>query len=847
MPENKILYLIDATAFCYRAFYAVKGLSTSFGQPTNAVFGFVNMLNKVIKEHNPKYLGICFDVSRDTFRQKKYLDYKIQRAPMPDGLVSQMPLIRQLINAYGFKVLERDGFEADDVIATVSSKAAAAGIKTVIVSSDKDILQLVNDNIHVYSPYKDQGVLYDTDKVIERFGIQPSRIPDLIALMGDDVDNIPGAKGIGEKTATELIKTFGSLDNLLSNVEKVKQEKLRSIIKRDLDIVKLSRELAVLDADMEMDFSLDDFAIGSADNKELFRIFKYLEFKSFLKELPDQDPVCGGAKFDIIQDSDILARLAGSTELFLCGDKLADLVYSCNGAIFKVDNPQQKTLQVLQDQEIKKTGHDLKKIKVALSGQGINLQGLDFDIMLAAYLLNPSKSDYGVGDLALDYLSQGQITKADDCVAIISLVSRLKPILEQELISKSLIKLFRELDMPLASVLADMEIVGIKLDLQAFKGLSTELEDRLIKLIDEIYAISECQFNINSPKQLREILFDRLKLPIIKRSKTGPSTDEEVLRRLADKHPLPALLLEYRQLTKLKNTYVDVMPALIDQKSGHLHTNFNQAATETGRLSSSNPNLQNIPVKTDIGRRIRGAIIAFDSDSSLVSFDYSQVELRILAHLSGDEHLVSAFALGKDIHRFTASLINNLEEQDVDDLMRDMAKRVNFGIIYGLSSYGLSRDLRISVEDAQSFIDSYFTRYPKVKEYIDKQIKFAESQGFVETLLGRRRYIPQINEKSQMLRQLAQRQAVNTPIQGTASDLIKQAMVEIYNKIKGLHFRSQMILQIHDELLFNVYDDEEHKLIALVRERMENVIKLCVPLRVDIKKGRDWLNMEDLK
>jgi DNA polymerase-1 len=467
--------------------------------------------------------------------------------------------------------------------------------------------------------------------------------------------------------------------------------------------------------------------------------------------------------------------------------------------------------------------------------------------MIAAYLLNPSRPDYSLTDLAWDYLGEPIGNKIIDALKSISSIIQLRPKLEKELGEKSLLSLFRELEMPLTEVLSEMQLSGIKLDLEVLKKLSTDIEKRLIGLIEDIYDKAGTQFNINSPKQLRDILFEKLKLPIVKKNKTGPSTDEEVLRKLADKHKLPALLLEYRQLTKLKNTYIDTLPEQVDKKTGRIHTSFNQTGTETGRLSSSNPNLQNIPIKTDIGSNIRKAIISSGPDNYLLSCDYSQIELRILAHLSKDENLNSAFRKDRDIHIATASLIYGLNEKDVTDEMRDVAKRVNFGIIYGLTSYGLSRDLRISVDEAQGFIDAYFTRYPRVKDYIQEQIKKAQEQGFVTTILGRRRYLPEINNKNQGIRQFAQRQAVNTPIQGSASDLIKLAMVQIHKEIKQESLRSTMLIQIHDELVFDVPEQELRRMIELIKDRMENVLKLDVPIRVDIKKGYNWLEMEGIK
>ncbi|MDD4953635.1 MAG: DNA polymerase I [Candidatus Omnitrophica bacterium] len=840
---SRRLYLIDATAFCYRAFYAIRELSTSFGQPTNAIYGFVNILNKILKEKKPEYLAACFDVSRDTFRTKKFAEYKIQRPPMPDGLSSQIGLIKEIISAYGICILEKQGFEADDVIATFAKSAAEAGLSTTIISSDKDILQLVDEDTEVFSPYKDEGVVYNRQKVFERFGVKPEGITDLIALAGDDADNIPGVPGIGEKTATELLGQFGTLENLLKNTGKIKQDKIRKSVESHLEQIKLSRELAVLDKGVRLDFDLDRLKVRQPDDKELFRLFKHLEFKKFLNNLTPQGDRPLQAELPELEDKELKKMVKAGDELVLCGSSLGDLVLASENKVFRVPHPAGNLKSILEDPKIKKVSYDLKKIKVSLAKEDVILGGLHFDVMIAAYLLDPSKSAYELGDIAWDYLGKtfsGDINNQ----GALELVRQLRPKLQKELAQKSLASLFTDLEMPLEEVLAQMEIYGIKLNTKALEGLSREIEKRLIKLIEDIYELSGCQFNINSPKQLRDILFERLKLPVVKRTKTGPSTDEEVLKNLSQKHKLPELLLEYRQLTKIKNTYADALPGLIDSKTGRIHTSFNQTGTETGRLSSSNPNLQNIPIKTDIGKKIRQAVISSSPESYLLSCDYSQVELRILAHLSGDQDLASAFKGDKDIHRATASLIYGLEEKDITEEMRDTAKRVNFGIIYGLTSYGLSRDLGITIDQAQGFIDAYFLRYKKVKEYIEEQIKIAQKEGFVTTLLGRRRYIPGINNKNLGIRQFAQRQAVNTPIQGSASDLIKLAMIHIYKDMQKMGLSAKMIMQIHDELVFDVPDAEVKKMTALAKEKMEHVMKLDVPVKVDIKIGRNWLDME---
>ncbi len=842
--RKECVYLIDATAFCYRAFYALKGLNTSFGQPTNAIYGFVSILNKILKAEKPKYLAICFDVSRDTFRAKKFAQYKVQRPPMPDGLSSQIPLIKEVVRAYNLTIFEKEGFEADDIIASLAKKAKHHGFGVTIVSSDKDILQLVDESTLVLSPYKDQGLLYDLQKVRERFGVEPKQITDIIALMGDSADNIPSVPGVGEKTAAGLIVEFGSLEQLLHNIDRVKQEKVRVALQEHSEQIRLSKELAVLDEDMELDFDPHELEVKDPNIKELSRIFKRLEFKKLLRDLPQEEDELAAVTVIEVSDEEVNAFFDKKEEVVIYAENPQETVFGVNNKFFRVKDSGRNTKMMLEDADIKKVGHDLKKTKVAFAKEGIALAGLYFDTMIAAYLINPSRTSYSLSEVVLDYL--GVFIKEDgvDPAKAAGLIWKLEPVLERLLQEKSLDKLFFELEMPLVAVLAGMELDGISLDVKVLTQLSRDIEKRLIRLIEDIYEQSGTQFNINSTKQLREILFERLKLPVVRKGKTGPSTDEEVLRKLADKHPLPKFLLEYRQLTKLKNTYIDTLPELLDKRTGKIHSEFNQTGTETGRLSSSNPNLQNIPVKTDIGRNIRRSIIASGKENLLISCDYSQVELRILAHLSKDEHLIQAFEKDKDIHKATAGLIYAVSENEVSDAMREVSKRVNFGIVYGLTFFGLSRDLGISAEAAQGFIDAYFTTYPKVKEYIDSQISKAQKDGFVTTILGRRRYLPEINNKNQTIRQMAERQAVNTPIQGSASDLIKLAMVDIQKEILGRKLRARMILQIHDELLFDVDKEELDQLIGLVRDRMEHVLKLDVPVKVDIKKGKNWLEME---
>jgi DNA polymerase I len=840
------LFLIDATAFCYRAFYAIRGLATTSGEPTNAVYGFLRILQKILKEHKPRLLGVCFDVSRKTFRHAKDAEYKSNRPEMPHDLSSQIPVIKEIIRAYGIPIFEAEGFEADDVIATLAEEAKDQGVATTIISSDKDLLQLVDEDIQVINPQKDEETLFDVSRVEEKFGLKPKQIVELVAFIGDAVDNIPAIKGVSEKKAVELIREFGSVEGIIKNLDKISPEKVKLAIQGAVERVRLNRELADLDKKMGLKFDPVELTPQEPDYEQLFKLFKRLEFKALLKDLPIADQ-SEAVSVKEITAAEFAKSADKAKELFLDGQDPQSLTFSFDHKFLKVDKLSPQVTSALGNPEIKKIGHDLKTIKLFLNKAEVVLDGLFFDTMIAAYLVNPSRSSYSLEDVAWDHLGKSLKAETLDCAQRLALIKDLKSKLEGELKDKSLVDLFTRIEMPLVEVLAGMEAEGIKIDLKLLKELSKDLETRLAKLIEEIHGLCGCQFNINSPKQLREVLFEKLKLRVIKRTKSGPSTDEEVLKKLSEEHELPKKLLEYRQLTKLKSTYIDALPEMVDEKTKRIHTSFNQTGTETGRLSSSNPNLQNVPTKTDLGRRIREAIISFSKDSSLLSCDYSQIELRILAHICKDEALIKAFRENKDIHRRTSALIYGVEESQVSDSMRNSAKAINFGIIYGLSSYGLSRDLHIRAEEAQGFIDAYFATYPGVKVFIDEQIARAEKDGFVTTISGRRRYLPDINNKNQAIRQFAQRQAVNTPIQGSASDLIKMAMVDIHRQIRDKKEEGVLILQVHDELVFDVKNDALKNFSAMVKAKMENVLKLAVPIKVDLKAGKNWSKMEEIK
>ena len=889
--KKKRLFLIDGNAFCYRAYYAIKDLKNSKGLPTNAIYGFIMILRKLITSEQPDYLAIAFDLKGPTFRHEKFKEYKIHRKPMPDDLVSQLPRIKEIVNAYGIPIFEKQGYEGDDILATVAKKTAGKEIEVYIVTGDKDALQLVGPDIKVYSTHK-EGLVYDDAAVREKFsGLGPESIVDLMALAGDASDNIPGVRGIGSKTAIELIKEFETVDNLYKNLDKIKSEARRKLLRDGEESARLSKELATVDVSVPMDIDISAMATGEEpDTVKLQEIFKELEFKNLAREISASNSrLRDDARYETIIDKkgfDAFMKDLEKENSFVFDfettseDPLEAVpvgVSFCwkEGEAFYIALSSEKTVTgvdmdyafkalkpIMENEKIKKTGQNVKYEALILARRGISLRGIDFDTMIASYLLNPSKMNHNLDDLAFEHLDHKMIPIKDllgsgknritmdkvpvDKVSEYScedsdVTFRLKEIFEPELFTKELDSLFRDIELPLVDVLLNMEQNGMKIDTGLLKKTSKDMDKELSGIVKDIYEIAGGEFNINSPKQLSEILFERLGLPVVKKTKTGFSTDVGVLERLSAAHPLPKELLRYRELTKLKSTYVDALPDMVSPMTGRLHTSFNQTVTATGRLSSSSPNLQNIPVKTKQGREIRRAFIG-EKGTSIIAADYSQIELRILAHLSGDEELISAFEKEADVHRHTASLVFDVSEDEVTPDMRANAKTVNFGIIYGMSAYGLSRGLGIDPASAQQFIDSYFERYPRVKLYMNDTIESARETGFVTTIFNRRRYIPEITTGALREQQQAERIAINAPIQGSAADLIKIAMIDIYREINKRRLSSMMILQVHDELVFEVPEKEMDIMRDLVKEKMEGAVKLRVPVKITIKHGKNWLD-----
>ena len=881
MERKKTLYLIDGHSYIYRAFYAIRELTNSKGFPTNAIYGFTNMLLKIIREKMPDYLCVVFDSPVPTKRHRLYEAYKAQRPKMPDTLGSQMPYIKEIVNAFRIPTLEIAGEEADDILGSLSKKAEREGIETVIVTADKDIYQLLSTHIKGYDSMRDRFT--EEKDVIERFGVPPARIPEIMALMGDAIDNIPGVSGIGEKTAVELIRDFGELDNLLENADKVRKPKLRSSIIENMDKVRLSRSLATINTNIPVDIPIDGLTIREPDWPELIRLFKEFEFSRLLRLIPKVE--MDGREYATALSMDDINKALSEIKTEMCIDTettnrdpiKAELVgisispYPKKAYYIPLRHnysgvPEQPLpahvmdvlRPVIEDPSIKKIGHNIKYDLIVLRKEGVELNGISFDTMLCSYLLNPNKSNHSLEEVCLDYLTLRKLSFEDvmkkgmrdfsevpiedatrysceDAALTMELKHRLFPLIKEMGIDK----LFYDVELPLIDVLADMEEAGMRIDTEKMHVISKELERGIDSIQRRIYFLAGEEFNINSPKQLRTILFEKLGLQPKKKTKTGYSTEVGVLEELALEHELPKEILEYRTLTKLKNTYVDALPMLIDAKTQRLHTSFNQTVTATGRLSSSEPNLQNIPVKGEWGRRIRDAFIAADG-SLLISSDYSQIELRILAHLSQDEGLMSAFRDSIDIHTRTASELFGVVPDDVTPEMRRRAKTVNFGIVYGISPYGLSKELGISAAEARQYIDRYFEKHRGVKQYIENTIKEARDKGYVTTILCRRRSIPELLSSNSTTRQLGERLAVNSPIQGSAADLIKLAMLNIWRRLRKEAVKTRIILQVHDELLLDAPQEEIDVVTSLVKEEMEGVIDFSVPLKVDIGVGKTW-------
>lgn len=877
-PER--LFLIDAMSFIFRAYHAMarqRGMSTRKGLPTAAIYVFVNMLRKLRDDFSPQYLAAVFDVAAPTFRDQQYKEYKANRSEMPGDLAQQIPYIRRALEAYRIPILEMPGYEADDVIGTLAKKAAAQDRSVYVVSSDKDMLQLVNDRVLVLNPPKDNQIA-DAAKVEEILGVPPQRVVDVMALRGDSIDNIPGAPGIGDKGSVELIQRFGSLEATLDHAAEVERKTYRESLQNNRDQILMSKDLVTINCDVDIELDVDKMHPGEPDIETLRALFSELEFTSLLKELLPAVEAAPGNYRDAQSAADVdavLKALAPGQPLAIAIETQATASAEKDEAMEESeetllplisDEPhtdsrsrsvaiswepgsaltiawESSALRALQtalaNEKIPKAIHDWK---AATHGMSDTLAGVQHDSKLYSYLLDPTYSSHNISELALRRFNvklSGSLGEAAD------LTGQLSTALRKDVEDAGLVKVYEEIDLPLVPVLARMEQAGVAIDRDALARMSARLEKEIDAKAKEIYDCCGSEFNINSPKQLGDVLFNKLNLPKPVKYGKGKtiSTAVDVLESLAADHRAPELVLEYRQLSKLKSTYVDALPALLNRDTGRLHTTFDQTGTATGRLSSANPNLQNIPIRTEVGREIRAAFTAAPG-CVLLAADYSQIELRLLAHFSKDPLLVEAFRRGDDIHTLTASQVFGVPPLMVTAEHRRQAKVVNFGIVYGLSPFGLSQNLGIETSEAKKFIDAYFEKYYGVRAYIDRTLDETRREGKVKTLFGRVRPIPDINSKNYNLRGFAERTAVNTPLQGTAADLIKLAMIRIDAVILERGLKSRMTLQVHDELVFEVANDEINVLRSLVREQMENVHPLSVPLMVEIGVGKNWRDLE---
>ena len=878
----KKLLLIDGSSLLHRAFYALPLLTNSQGQYTNGVHGFMMMFNRLLQQAQPDHIEVCFDKSRISFRNDMFADYKAGRKETPTELKGQFELLKQVLDAAGVAWLEMAGYEADDLLATFSSAAAQDGFSVDIFSGDRDILQLIDDHVQVFLTKKGITDIECWDEVAfrQKYVVGPRRLPDIKGLMGDHSDNIPGVPGVGEKTALKLLAEYGSLDELYANLSQIKQEKLRQKLEFYKEQAFLSRELATVDRQvpLEIDWQANHYQ-ADVDRPQLRQIYQRLELRQLLRGLGKQNdqqtaaaadtstadgkesPICldGEQIAEAVPLSDWQTVLEAARRNRLCtviavysgtgfGKKLTEMAVAAGSqTAFATGEAALDLLrffrELWQDADIAKFTADGKELQVLCTSNGIRLSGIKEDVILSAYLLDPAAGNYDITAIAEKNGVNWPAAVAPAAAAVLVLPALVEK-LNRQLQDTGMEKLYRGLELPLSPVLANMESAGIRVEEEKLADMSKTLSESAASLQEQIYILAGHPFNIQSPKQLSAVLFDELGIPPVKKNKTGYSTDAEVLEQLAATQPIAALILEYRLVSKLKSTYTDGLRALIDQKSGKLHTTFTQTVTATGRLSSIEPNLQNIPVRHELGRRIRQVFVPDMPGDILLSADYNQIELRVLAHISGDEKLIEAFNNNEDIHTRTAAEVFGVLPEQVDKQMRRSAKAVNFGIVYGISDYGLSRDLSISRKQAAEYIQRYFQRYPQVEAYQKQVVENGRQNGYVTTICGRRRYLPDLNSRNHNLRSFSERMAMNTPIQGSAADIIKIAMLNIAAEIEAARLRSQMLLQVHDELIFNMAPEEKDILPDLVRRCMEQAMILDVPLTVDIKTGPDWYHME---
>ncbi|MCL1865641.1 MAG: DNA polymerase I [Spirochaetes bacterium] len=898
---KKKLFILDGHALCYRAYYAfIKSpLTNSQGQNTSAIFGFAKMLIKLISEQSPDYLAVAFDPPQKSFRFKLYEEYKANRQKMPDDMRSQIGEIKNMVKTLGIAMLEHPDYEADDILGTIAEKFSSSELEIYIVTGDKDAYQLVNDNVLIYANTKgiSEYEIYDKNGIFEKKGITPEQVIDYMALTGDQSDNVPGVKGIGEKTALKLITEFGSLEKIYDNVDSIKG-KTGEILKTHKDMAFLSRELVTIKRDVPLEIILKDMSFHEINPKTAAEYFNDIEMASIAKDFIKNDEQIIHEKeiipdneknYKIIKDEKDLTKMineikqAGLVSLDTETDSLHPVEANLIGMSFSIEANsgwflplQNRGLfsgdyldpsislplikPVIEDDKIKKIGQNLKFDLLVLKGSGIELRGIYFDTMIASYLLNPSERRHNMDDLAAQYLNYKTISfkelvgagknavpitevplekLAEYAIEDADITFRLYKLFKSKLDEENLTNLFETIEMPLLPVLADMEYTGVKINTSNFEKMKETITEKIQDVEKKIYSQAGQEFNINSTKELSAILFDKLKLKTAKKTKTGFSTDIQVLEALKGSHEIIDSLIAYRTLSKLHNTYIDSLPKLISRKTGRIHTSYNQTVTATGRLSSSDPNLQNIPIRDEFGGQIRKGFVP-EKDYLLMSADYSQIELRLAAHYSDDKNMKSAFKDKIDIHNMTASSAFGASIDAITPDMRRQAKIINFATIYGVSPYGLSQQAEITVKEAAEFIKRYFETYPGFKSYIETTIDFAKKHGYVQTLMGRKRPVPEINSTTSFRREGAERIAINTPIQGTSADMIKIAMIKIADEIKKKKLKSRMIMQVHDELVFEVHEDEIEIMKATVKDIMENALKLNVPIVVDIGIGKSW-------
>ncbi|WP_239746579.1 MULTISPECIES: DNA polymerase I [unclassified Mammaliicoccus] len=867
------LVLIDGNSLSFRAFFALPLLTNKAGVYTNAIYGFTMILDKIIKEEQPTHFLVAFDAGKTTFRNNMYSEYKGGREKTPDELRSQLPYIRQLVESYNIKHYELENYEADDIIGTLSKQADNQNLKTIIITGDRDLTQLASENVTIY--YTKKGVTdidhYTPEFIAEKYdGIVPNQIIDMKGLMGDKSDNIPGVPGIGEKTAIKLLKQFETVEGVYENIDELKKSKMKEKLIENEENAKLSKDLATINRDSPIEVTIDDLKLTDYSDEEKIKLFKTLEFKQLLDQMDASTEASDDRvieyidsmdDFDFKNTKEASIHFETNENNYLKADVLGFAIQTENQVfvITEEEFKQNKDLhEWLEREEVSLSAYDVKKTIVLSHRLGVKIKGVTFDTMLASYILDPSRtiddvysvvSEFGIYYVPNDESIYGKGKKLHvperdvlfECIAKkVTAISESKEKMIDLLKEREQLSLHDDLELPLATVLADMERLGITVDKDTLVNMQEDLNSRLEKLIEQIHNYAGSEFNINSPKQLGVVLFEDLKLPIIKKTKTGYSTAVDVLEQLRNEHPIIEDILVYRQLSKLQSTYIEGLQKMITPE-GKIHTRFNQTLAQTGRLSSVEPNLQNIPIRLEEGRKIRKAFRPSKKDHVIFAADYSQIELRVLAHITGDEHMKEAFTSNEDIHTKTAMRVFNIDSKDeITGNMRRQAKAVNFGIVYGISDYGLSQSLGITRKEAKKFIDDYLDSFPKVKEYMDTIVQDAKQKGYVETLLHRRRYTPDITNRNFNLRSFAERTAMNTPIQGSAADIIKLAMVQFAHKIKDTNFNAKLLLQVHDELIFEVPNDEIDEFRPFVEEIMDNALELSVPLSVESSYGDTW-------